>query len=593
MSASHASPSKPSPIVALLCLAVVHRLRPDWVRVPLSVAARESAVGAQRLSRLCSRILAPLELLVATLTRRGRPPTPTDSAGRAAGSTADNAIVAALGEVATSLLAQLHVRGETVRALCVGAYLRLRTGHPTLSQKRFCASLALSERTLRSWLRSQRAPSPPCIAPPPPLPPTATPPLRRPRFGFDVTIPDTQVAADTTQLEAFGVKLALVAAQDVGGRDQDLLDAVIVDDHESAEHVVSVLEQAIGDKTGQQVLTDQGTPYLAERTRAALDALDADHAIQREGDPQGKATIERAFGSVKRLLAPLLSSTNALAERVHALKRVDLARALTTLLVTMLLRAYQAGGRASRRASEARTGLDEQTLVRVAEASRQKARAEHRSVRLLLTRLHSTYQLDGPLTRFIRNFRHVPLSVLHRAEAAFAAQAHRDISKRTAYFAAIAYRLHREHKAAETRRAVLSEQRGLRQQHALREAVFAQAPERQLDAALELLAAQLAPDRRSLLADGAGLGRAWLRRAIERLRSRYSGASIDIAQSIFHAFRNRRTDLDADAIAPIERLLARHLTPASTDHCAKSRACAILSRAGPISRPGPLPALRN
>ena len=41
---------------------------------------------------------------------------------------------------------------------------------------------------------------------------------RRPRFGFDVVLPQTQIGADTTDLNAFGVPLKLVAAQDIGGR---------------------------------------------------------------------------------------------------------------------------------------------------------------------------------------------------------------------------------------------------------------------------------------------------------------------------------------------------------------------------------------
>jgi hypothetical protein len=588
MSASHAPPPKPSPLVCLICLAIVHRLRPDWVSVPLQAAAREAEISAQRLSRLCSRAIAAFEGVVATLSRRGRPP----------GSTAtkdhdEHVITSALLEVATSLLGALRLRGETVRALCVGAYLRLRQAHPKLTQKRFCATLGLPERTLRAWLRAAPAAPQHAVVAPPPEPEQKRPP-RRPRFGFDVTVPDTQLAADTTQLEAFGVKVALVAAQDVGGRDQDLLDAIVVDDHEDAEHVVTVLEEAIGEQTGQQVLTDQGTPYLAKRTEEALDQLDTEHAPQREGDPQGKATVERAFGTVKQLMGPLLALTNELAARIAALRRVDLARAVTKLLLTMLLRAYQAGARASERASDARAGVDAQTLERVAAESRERARAEHRSRRLLLTWLHTAYQLDTPLRRFIAAFRRFPLAVLHRAETAFARQAHRgDIAKRTAYFAAIVRRFHREHQAAKALQAELTHQRDLRRQNAALDKRLTDAPEQQLASALEMLAAQLTPDRRSLIAEGAGLGRAWLRRAVERLRQRDGLTADDIARGVFCAFENRRVDLDADAIAPLRRLLDDHLTPAPKDHCAGPSICDILSRAGPNRRPEPSPTLRT
>jgi len=595
MPASHASPPKPSPLVALICLAVVHRLHPQWVSVPLSTAAADCDISAQRLSRLATRILAPLERLVATRLRRGRPPRSQDARAD------DSAITAALCAVATSLLSELTLRGDTVRALCVGAYLRLRAAHPRLTQKRFCQTLALPERTLRSWLASTRSPAAPAVPPAPPA--SKRRPLRRPHFGFEVTVPDTQVAADTTQLEAFGVKLALVAAQDVGGRDLELLDAVIVDDHDSADAVVAVLEAAIGDKPGQQVITDQGTPYLAERTREAIDALDADHAIQREGDPIGKATIERAFGTVKSQLAPLLTLTNELARRLPALRSPALACAATTLLLTLLLRAYQAGARASRRAIDARGGANEQTLARVAEQSRQNARAEHRSARLLLTRLHSAYQLDGPVQRFIRDFRSTPLFVLHRAERAFAAQAHRgDIAKRTAFFAAIVNRLHDEYRAKTARRArqrrALASLRKLRLRHERQEATWRADPAAQLCAALDLLAAQLVPSRRELLAGGAGLGRAWLRAALARLHHLHDRAAADIAAGLFEAFARRRRNTLGDA--GIDRVhevfrgeLARMPANSPTNPCAAPSTRAILARAGPKTRPEALPALRN
>ena len=591
MPASHNPPPKPSLLVALISLAVVRRLRPDWVAVSLSTAAADCGMSAQRLSRLASGAILPFEEAVVLLCRRGRPPV-----DRQANADSETAITAALCTVATALLSQLRLRGEAVRALIVGAYLRLQTAHPKLTQKRFCATLALPQRTLRHWLSTTpRRQAPPAPTPPEPPQRGRERGLRRPRFGFDVTVPDTQVAADTTQLEAFGVKLALVAAQDVGGRDQDLLDAVIVDDHECADTVVAVLETAVGGKLGQQVVTDQGTPYLAERTREAIDALDADHAIQREGDPLGKATIERAFGTVKSIAAPLLALTNELAQRLPALRHTDLACAATTLLLTLLLRAYQAGARATRRANDARGGLDEQALARVAEANRERARAEHRSARLLLTRLHSVHQLDGKLQRFIRDFRRVPLPVLHDAEHAFAVQAHRgDIAKRTAFFAAIVTRLWDAYRARQARRArnrrLLERLRGQRRSHHAREAAWDGRPHAQLAAALDLLAAQYLPSLRTLLAGGAGLGRAWLRAALARLRRLHDSAAVDIALGTFSAFAEKNLDtLGQDGITAVEvafrTALSALTTPPSTHHCAARLTCAILGKTGPRTRP--------
>ena len=180
------------------------------------------------------------------------------------------------------------------------------------------------------------APASPVASPPQKKPPRKRPP-RRPRFGFDVVLPDTQIAADTTDLQAFGVPLKLVAAQDVGGRDQDLFDSIIIDNRESADHVVQVITETLGDKEGQQVLTDQGTPYMAETTRAAIEALGAEHAPQKEGDPIGKATIERAFGTVKQIAGPILQLTSQIAEKFPTLNNAALAKAAATLMLTALL----------------------------------------------------------------------------------------------------------------------------------------------------------------------------------------------------------------------------------------------------------------
>jgi len=600
MTASHTFPPKPSPLLILICLGIVKRSRPQWTAVSLSSAARESGVSAQRLSRLTSRTIERFEAVIAFVSRRGRPP----SASQLDAAATDNAITERLLDVCTTCLSQVPLRGATMRALIVGAYLKLRAEQPKLTQKHFCAALSLPQRTLRQWLSS----APSTATPTEPVTETSAPQParrrapRRPRFGFDVTVPDTQLAADTTDLRAFDVPLKLVAAQDVGGRDHDLLDAVIVDESESAEHVVAVIEQAIDNKTGQQVITDQGTPYLAQKTREALDALDADHAVQKEGDPLGKATIERAFGTVKTIAAPLLSLSNAVAERVPALRRADLARAITTLLLIALLRAYQAGSRAKSRADAARAGLDARTLARAAADSRQRARAEHRSARQLLSRIHFAYQLQGCEQRFIRTFRTFPLPVLRRAETAFAAHAHRaDIEHRTAYFAAIVHRIYRDHRAQLARRE--SNQRQLDRaradtlRHQQQLAAHRQDPAGQLAASLDLLALQLNDQRSALRFGAAGLGRAWLRAAIDRLAQLHGDtATRDIAAGVFNDFVNRRHDLGDAAIdaigAVVRQLLDARDRPSCTQHCAARFASAILHRTGPNTRSGPSPPLR-
>jgi hypothetical protein len=352
MTASHDALSKPSILLVLICLAVVHRLRPEWIAITLEEAAQSENVNPQRLSRLCSRALSPFQNVLELMTRIGRPrrEKPDDSPRL------EKALLSSLLGVTTELLRHISFRKPAIRALVVGAFLRLKQAHPELTREHFCQTLSLSPRTFRYWMahRDETAPSSPVAPPPQKKPPRKRPP-RRPRFGFDVVLPDTQIAADTTDLQAFGVPLKLVAAQDVGGRDQDLFDSVIIDDRESADHVVRVVTEAIGDKEGQQMITDQGTPYMADATRAAIEALGAEHAPQKEGDPLGKATIERAFETVKQIAGPILQLTAGIADKIPKLNNTALAKAAATLLLTALLRAYQAGARAARRAEKDRT----------------------------------------------------------------------------------------------------------------------------------------------------------------------------------------------------------------------------------------------
>lgn len=605
MTGSHIRPPQPSPVVALVCLAVVARLRPEWVAVKLSDAAADSSVSAQRLSRLCSRAIAPFEAVVATLQRIGRP----RRDGTVEEATAQRDLLAALLDVATSLLSRGRLRGVWVRALVVGAWLRLEQAHPRLTRRAFCAALAVPERTFRHWLTSEATPtSTPTPKPPAPRPGPRKRPPRRGRFSFAVTLPDTQEAADTTDLCAFNQPLKLVATQDVGGRDLDLLDAVIVEDHESAELVSRVLTQAlqdIGQAQGLQVLTDQGTPYLAQLSRNTLEQLDADHAIQREGDPLGKATIERAFGTVKQIAQPLLAITDRLAGAVEALRNVALAKALTTVVLTALLRAYQAGARAAHRSTTERAGLDEQTLVRAAQQSRQRAHAEDRSARLLLTHIHHVYGINGSVAAFIRAFRRFPLEVLHRAERAFAAQAHRDdIRNRMSYFARIVRSIDDNYRTEQARRrreeqAVQDLRRQAEQQQA-QLGHWADHPQEHLASALAALAAQWHPPTSSLLFGGAGLGSAWMVDAIGRLvESHGVVAARDLAVGTFDAFARQLADrLGPAGIAAIEALLHEHLerlagTASPTDGCGPRCASDILRKTGPPTRSEPSSPLRT
>jgi transposase InsO family protein len=566
----------------------------------LAEAARDEAVGAERLSRLASRAVAPFEAALATLTRRGRPPKSTGEHDREH----ELALTRALLDVARSLLERISRRRRPlVRALLVGAWLRLHEAHPALTQKRFCDALALSTRTLRHWMKHVPVPSSPQPSDTTTAPKPRTRPRRRPRFRYDTVLPDTQHAADTTDVRAFGVGLKLIAVQDVGGRDQDLLDAVVVDDHESAELVTRALEQALAELPGAQLLTDQGTPYMAKETLDALARLGVEHAPQKEGDPQGKSTVERAFGTLKSIAAPLLAITDKLAARVPALANPELARATVHVLVTALLRAYQAGARATRRALDARGAISPDELARAATEQRGVARADERSSRLILARIHEAYALPGAARTFADQYRRYSPAVLLEAEKRFASQVHRDdIRDRKSYFAAILRAVSDEQRRARNRELRDHElheriERDLRA-HDAQLARWRQDPASWLRDALDALAAEWIPAAGSLLLGGAGIGRAWLRGAIERLVALDASAAHDIASALLRDWSRANLDrLGPEAIDAVLAAAHPHLDAIpkvdDTHDCAARFASAMLPSTGPPRRPAPQKPLRT
>lgn len=596
MKPSHKCTPLPSLLLCLVSLGIVARLRPAWLAVDLRDAASDEAQSHERISRLVSRAIALFEATLSTLTRRGRPPRAREVDAR----DADLAVTRELLAVASGVLQAVSKHGALARDRIVGAWRRLES-LPGMTQARFCEALGLPARTLRSWLRAPPRPERTPAMPPGPKPPRRRPPRRR-RFDFDVTLPGTQVSADTTDLSAFGVPLKLVAAQDIGGRDTSLFDAVVVDERESADHVVGVFGEVLHGKPGAQALTDQGTPYMAARTKQALDALGVEHAPQREGDPCGKSTIERAFRSLKDIARPLLALTDRLADAVPSLREGALAKAAATLVLTALLRAYQHGARAARAAIDARGGVDADTLSALAEQTRERARATDRSARLLLAHVHDLYSLGGAQRSFVDTLRRYPLAVLHDAEKAMRDQVHRDdIRDRRSYFAAIVRKLHDEHR----RRRVGEDHE--RDEHALREcdrreheqrlAAWRVDPDRWLRDALDLVAMQWMPDVSALFADGVGYGLGHAHRAIARLLELHGlVAAADVSRGVLTAWRVTNLDrLGTQGVDAVERVVLRELTRATaeaTARCATVQSSATLPLAGLFQRPPPSNRLR-
>ena len=143
---SHASAPVTTSLLTILCVALVHRDRPDWLAIGVGDAARAAALSPERVSRLASRVARPFADIVDTFTRRGRPARIDDPLR------AELVTLRALLAVATAALALVPLRRPAVGALLVGAWLRLSTELPSLTKSAFCKALSLPERTLRHWL---------------------------------------------------------------------------------------------------------------------------------------------------------------------------------------------------------------------------------------------------------------------------------------------------------------------------------------------------------------------------------------------------------------------------------------------------------
>ncbi len=504
---SHPSAATPSTLLALLAASIVKDHDPTWLARPVAELARESDVRPERISRLKRKLFHRLQALVEKASRRGRPrrrrsssPPPVDPARDA------------LLDVAADLVRTQGVKRREVQDRIVAARDRLGSEHD-LTHRDFCRSLGLSERTVRSWAkRGPTAPRPPDPAPPaPPLPAARG----IGRFDLETTLPGLQAMADTSDFTLFDVLLKIVAVQDPGQRRHHLWEAFALEDHEDHQVVVDVVTQALEDRPGAQLITDQGTPYLAEAAREAYEELEIEHAPQKEGTPTDKATLERSFLTVKSALAPLVALSSCLAGAIPALRSPILAMALGRILLATFLRVYTA----ARDAPEGHRPADPVVLEALAESQREKARAESRSVKLALESLFERYQFEGSKTRFVRAHRHHRVEDVIAAERQMGRYACRCRAKHCdRYFAAI---LNKVAQASRTQRR--RERRERLRRHRVRQAearARAQSeqnrrhPEEAVSRALHLLALQYRPKTDRLPFHGATLGRGHLRRAV-------------------------------------------------------------------------------
>jgi hypothetical protein len=516
---SHDTTATINTLLALLAASLVKEHDPSWLARPIVDLARESGVRPERVSRLKAKLLGPFLALLERASRRGRPKKPPADPRPAL-------VRDALLAVAAEIIGHLGVRRRRVQDLVVAARDRMRAEHG-LAHRDFCQALGLSERTVRSWAERGPAPAPPRAVVPPAPPPPA--PRGVGRFDLEVTLPGLQAIADTTDFTLFGVPLKIVAVQDPGRRHRRLWEAFALEDHEDHQVVLDVVTKALEDRRGAQLLTDQGAPYLAQAAREAYEELEIEHAPQKEATPTDKATLERSFLTVKSALEPLRALSAQLARAVPALGHAALAKALGRILLATFLRVYVA----ARDGPEAHRTADPVVLEALAEAQREKARAESRSVKLALESLFDRYQFEGSRRRFVRAHRHHRLEDILEAERRMGRYACRCRAKHCdRYFAAILAQVARE---ARVRRLRERRER-LRRQRARLLAARARAhreqdrrdPEHAIVRALHLLALQHQPDRNRLLFDGACVGRQPLRQAIRQ-----------IAEDSPHALRDR------------------------------------------------------
>ena len=269
-----------------------------------------------------------------------------------------------------------------------------------------------------------------------------------------------------------------------------------------------------------------------------------------------------------------------------------MAIAFTTLLLTALLRAYQAGARASRRASNQRTVAPEE-LLHLTQVSRERARVESSSTRLSSERIYHDYNIGGSQKAFVRSCRRFPSSVLLQAERLFSTQAHRDdIRNRASYFLHLANQVNAEHHRKQARHRHETEQAErirLHDQHVVAErAQWHADPIAWLRDTLELLA--LSWTGTELLAHGRGV-RSCLHHACIRLFQVHGTMAADIIAGLWRSFEHTHlSDIGPSGLSAVKAVLQLHLQGIPKPEPTPSRAAnfvATILPSGPTTRPPP------
>ena len=582
----HPTP-KPSPLLALVAASIAGAFDHRWLAQPVVALAAEHDVSDQRISRLRARLQPGFEKDLAAGIRRGRPPT-------VAPEVVPDPVTEDLLAIAASVIAEVRIPRRAAERIVAGAQ-RLHDQHG-LTQQSFCDRLGIHDRTFRYWKR--RPPAPPMAEPPVPPPPEPKPDRHEGRFDLNVTLPGIQTMSDTTDWDLFGVKLKVTAAMDPGNRHRQTWQAFAVEAAETSEVIANTIDRAVGEQPGTQVITDQGKPFLADLSRAAYDAMHADHAPCAEGAPTQKAPIERSFGTVKRLLEPIAELTRKLADLIPVLHRDDVARPVAALLLATYLRVFEVGHRDRAHPLE---GADPQLLRDIADEQREKARHEMDSKRLLLGHIFDALGCTGSRERFIRNLRD------HHLEDIQAAQ--RDLAQNwwcccrihspSRYFAKVLWNAAiagRERRERDRRRRAADAELLQRQRADLAgEAFLGQHPDELLRRGLDLVATQCHTDvGRELLRARRGPGPTSVARAVELLRTVHPAVHLDIVEAMWRAWSSSTDPPTAPLLAVARQVLDGCLNPAAaTTRLTLPDLGEILTTRARENNSRPPPGLRN
>jgi hypothetical protein len=280
-----------------------------------------------------------------------------------------------------------------------------------------------------------------------------------------------------------------------------------------------------------------------------------------------KATLERSFRSVKDALAPLVRLTARVADAVPALRRADFAVAVARVLVGTFLAVDLAARRSTLGTGPA---PHPDAFAALAEQAREKARADDRSRKLTLVRIHEEYDMPGSRADFVRRLRRHRVEDLLEAErrmGRYACRCHAKLCDR--YFASIVRRVHREQgaeRAAERQRTIANVAR--RQATAQLVAQLAQRneqPDEWVVNGLERVAAQWCTSAAGFVLGRSDPLRGELRRACARLVESDALRARDRAEVAWRRWDSSRTDLDDTARravrAALERTLEETLSP--------------------------------